>query len=409
MRSAEAHDRLAGADPLLPSLAALLDEGILSERLGERAVRRYLRYKPGTTAIALVDLAGRAAIAQAWPTGANAKRAKALKHAEPADVLLDDPESGLLVVDAMTDRHLPALPRLVRSGSLGPWLARRGYPAGAAPDPTTLSHKPARRWVGRLALTGEGAGEHLVLRAYRPQEVATARAAHRLVDPGWQQSVRVPRVLGEHRHGLLVLEHLPGGALDRTLGEDLLHRLGAGLGQLHASTPGRLVGLDQSAPAHGLAPLAPALGAVLEAADRVAERARCALRPGAARVIHGDFSLDQVVADGPSLGIIDLDRARLGAPAEDLASLLAAAAIEELPVTGAVGAAALVDRLSGPLLAGHASTTPGMVVEDLGPRTALAVLARAGEPFRAGREDWPEVTDALVALAGQLATGRVAA
>ena len=44
-----------------------------------------------------------------------------------------------------------------------------------------------------------------------------------------------------------------------------------------------------------------------------------------------------------------------------------------------------------------------------GPRIALALLSRAGEPFRSGRPDWPGVTRELVGLAGSLASGRVAA
>ena len=180
MRSAEAHARLVAHDTALPGLSALLDDVVLSERLGAPSTRTYLRYKTGTNATALVDVAGRPAIANAWPAGGGAKRAKALKDVAAADVLLDAPEDGLLVVDAMADRRLPALRRLVHTGRIGPWLAERGHPVDPHARPRTLAHKPGRRWVGSIPLTGHRAGEHVVLRAYTVDEFDAALAAHEL-------------------------------------------------------------------------------------------------------------------------------------------------------------------------------------------------------------------------------------
>lgn len=407
MRSAEAHALLAAHDPALPALADLLDAAALTERLGVPVSRGYLRYKPGTSAVTLLDVGGRPAIAQAWAPGSGDKRAKALKYAAAEDVLLDAPEDGLLVLDALADRRIPSLRLLVRSGRVGPWLTSAGHPVAPDATPKTLAYKPARRWVGRIPLARTG--ESAVLRAYAGDGYGTALAAHGLIDPDRCPSVRLPRVLGTHRRGLIALEHLPGRVLDTSLSAAALRRLGASLGELHSSRVADVVGADHPADAYGLSATAPVLGEVVAEARRVEEAARAALRPGQGSVIHGDFSLDQVVADGHHLGIIDLDRVRLGHPLDDIASLLAAAAVTALLTGGAAGAATLMDRMRTPVVAGHASVWDGAPSEDLGPRTALELLSRAGEPFRAGAADWPTVTRELITLAGSLVPGRVAA
>lgn len=411
MRSAEAHALLVARDTTLPGLSTLLDDAVLSERLGAPSVRRYLRYKIGTNATALVDVDGRAAIANAWPAGGGDKRAKTLKDVAPEDILLDVPEVGLLVVDAMADRRLPALRHLVRTGRVSPWLSGRGHPVDPHAVPRTLAHKPARRWVGSLPLTGDRTGEHVVLRAYTQGEFDAARAAHERVDLRRGTSLRLPRVLRTHRRGLLALEHLPGRTLDEMVDAPSLCALGAGLGELHAGggvapvTTGRDV-LDEKVATQGLDVITPVLGSVVDDADEVHAAASAALRPAPGCVIHGDLSLDQVIVDGHGLGLIDLDRVRVGDPLDDLASLLAAAGLEALPSGGAAAGAELVGRWQAPLVAGHASTWTGPFEDDLGPRTALAVLDRAGEPFRYGHPHWPEVTRELIALAGALAEGR---
>lgn len=395
---------LAAHDTGLPGLRALLDDTVLNERLGQPVTRSYLRYKPGTSAISLVDVGGRAAIAHAWGGAGPEKRAKALLHVATEDVLLDDPARGLLVVDAMADRRLTALQRLVRSERLGLWLARLSHEVPVDATPVTLAHKPARRWVGRVRLASTD--RQVVLRAYGRREYDAALAAHGLL--GTVDAVRLPRVLGSHRHGLIALEHLPGSVLDERVHAAALRRLGACLGGLHASAPVREIDVA-GVTADPVDRLAPALGGLPQEVRAVAETAQRALRAGPGAVIHGDFSLDQVVADGHSLGIIDLDRVRLGNPLDDIASLLAAAASTALPQGGPGGATRLMDRLRDPLLAGHAATWVAGYTDDLGPRTALALLSRAGEPFRSGLPDWPRVTSDLVLLAGTLASEQVAA
>ncbi|MGO1166204.1 MAG: phosphotransferase [Janibacter sp.] len=400
----DAHALLAAQDAALPALGDLLDATPLAERLGAPVSRSYVRYKHGTSATALLDIGGRPAVAHAWRPGAGDKRAKALKYAAPEDVLLDLPAAGLLVLDALSDRHLPALRLLVRSGRVGPWLSGIGQPVASDARPETLAHKPARRWVGRLAL--ERPGEHVVLRAYAGRGYDAALAANSLIDPEQRTAVRLPRVLGTHRRGLIALEHLRGRPLDESVPEATLRCLGATLGALHAHGPMGVIGAEHPAVTDGIDVLEPVLGGAPAHAREIEAEARAALRPGPASIVHGDFSLDQVVADGHDLGIIDLDRARRGHPLDDLASLLAAAALTALSSGGARAGDAMIRRLRAPFVAGHAATwTGGELPDDLGPRTALELLRRSGEPFRGGRGDWPEVTRDLVTLAGALTRG----
>lgn len=404
MRSADAHELLVAHDAALPALGDLLDATRLAERLGAPVSRSYLRYKHGTSATALVDIGGRPAVAHAWRPAAGDKRAKALKYAAPEDVLLDLPERGLLVLDALSDRHLPALRLLVRSGRVGPWLSGVGQPVVAGATPQTLAHKPARRWVGRLPL--ERPGEHIVLRAYANRGYDAALAAHALIDPAQRAAVRLPRVLATHRRGLIALEHLGGRPLDETVSDAAMRCLGATLGALHAHGPVGQIGPEHPAATDGIDALEPVLAGVPAQAREVEAAARAALRPGPASIVHGDFSLDQVVADGHDLGIIDLDRVRRGHPLDDIASLLAVAGLTALSSGGARSGAAMISRLRAPFVAGHAATWTGVALpDDLGPRTALELLRRSDEPFRSGRDDWPEVTRELVTLADALARG----
>ena len=85
------------------------------------------------------------------------------------------------------------------------------------------------------------------------------------------------------------------------------------------------------------------------------------------------------------------------------------AGIDALARQGPGAAAALIERLRAPVVDGHASMWGGPLGEDLGPRTALAVLDRAGEPFRAGHPRWPAITGELLDLAADLAEGKVVA
>ena len=99
-------------------------------------------------------------------------------------------------------------------------------------------------------------------------------------------------------------------------------------------------------------------------------------------LVHGDLSLDQVVADGHDLGLIDLDRAGRGNPLDDIAGLLAVLVLDRLSDgLCAQAAPGVVTEAAAPLVAGHSATGPTGLGDDLGPRIALQLLARALEPL----------------------------
>lgn len=402
MRSVdEAHAHLVARDPDLPALEQLVEPDHLATRLGVPVTRGYLRYKPGTSAIALLDVGGRAAIGHVWGAAREEKRAKALRDLTDEQVLLDSPSEHLLVIDAMADRAIPALRTHVLGGRLQETMVRAIGEPTALGTARTLAHKPARRWVGRVRTAS---GRDVTLRVYPRQELHGHLDAHELILRHAAGSpLRLPRLLAHHRRGVLALEHLPGRTLTTDVADSLVYRFGESLGTLHAAgTTGGTAGCPGVAGTASPA-IARALPEVFHGAAAVAKGAAGALRPSPATIVHGDLSLDQVVESDGRLGLIDLDRARIGVPADDLAGLLAHAALDVL-LDGADREQALrvAGRIATPLLAGHASTWRGREDGDLAPRVALSLLARAGEPFGAAHPDWVRVTRDLHEIARRL-------
>ncbi len=381
-----ADQALAASDPGLPGLATLLDPERVAALLGVEAgsVRaRYLRWKPGTSAVLLVEVdadhgrVGGDVVVTAAAGGARAKLAKTLAKAPAGTVLAGEPGAGLLATLPAADRDLPALRHLLHGA--GPGSLQR------------LAFKPARRWVGRL----EGPwAEPVVLRAYRRGQVRGRRARYlALQDAG----VRVPAVRSiDGRRGLLVVEHLPGTSLDALPGgpDDARVRAaaaeaGALAARLHDA---RGVQLTVRTLAHDVDDLVAGgrlLARVLpDQAPRVREltrRVAQGLLPGAAPVpLHGDLGLDQVVRDEQGgLGLIDLDRACLGDPAADVGSVVAGALVGDRTAT----VEALLD--------GYASQRP--LPPGWQDHVAAHLLRSAPEPFRQRRDDWVEQTERVLA------------
>lgn len=156
------------------------------------------------------------------------------------------------------------------------------------------------------------------------------------------------------------------GGLHRVSGSQVGHRI------MRRMLPGagpRLTLRRVTEAAGAVAPsLAPRLDEVLR---RLPQRS---WRPD--RIVHGDFSADQVIAASDGIRIVDLDRLQLGETHHDLGGFAAA----ELRRTGGWG-------LTAELLAGYT----GQVDPDgLTAWTAHALLLRLAEPFRAASPTWPE-------------------
>lgn len=394
--------RLVAADPAVPGLREVLSPLGLVQRLapgwGVRAARvAYLRYKPGTSLLAgLVltadDGATSFATALALGRGAPAKLAKVARAGEADDVgrgAVVDARAGVALADVTADRHLPGVRRVLRD-------------TGATVTP--LVHKPGRRWVARLEHAGEPA---LLVKAHRPATVPGLLAGYRALAGLPVASVATVR----ERRGTITHPWVPGLPLDRVSGPgtpDLWSRAGAVLAEVHRQPPaGGLQRVDRTAqlPAAVDAVRAVMPLDVTARAGSVAERVRDGLAgTGALRVVHGDFSADQVIvrpgapfdAAAP-VTVVDLDRVGLDDPLADLASWYGA-----LVATG--GGAGEPAEVLAPLLSGYAAAGGVADLSRLRLHCALAVLQRATEPFRRHLPDWPDRVAHLVAVAEELAS-----
>ena len=371
-------------DPQVRGAAVLTDTDALAELLAvtdEALLQRpYLRWKPGTSCVAALELASGPAYAAAFSATASAKLAKTVEQAPAGSVLLADQDLGVLVARPSADRDLPALRDLGRAVA----RVKRHHPrsaAGRAPGDgdlssavgriETLAYKPFRRWVGSTGQTG------YVLRAYRRGDMERARAglktARRLLGR------RAPEPIGRSRgQGLLVQAWVPGESLDRALAAgvasvDTLSTVGRTLARVHQHQP------PPSAKPVADATLDAAVG-LLRALDPDLGRraARLAARLELSHpedqqpvFVHGDFSVDQVVLgpDGPVF--LDWDRAGVAAAAVDLASMRAAG---------------LDPKSWHRVLDGYREVRP--LPRDLVWHVAAALLERAPESFRNGHREW---------------------
>ncbi|WP_030482521.1 phosphotransferase enzyme family protein [Nocardioides aequoreus] len=399
---------LAERDPALPMLPMLLCDTVLSAwlsaRLGEPVVarRRYLRYKAGTACLARVDVRAatgdpgppRTMMLAHWADPGGGKLEKARAKAPVGTVLLADPASGVLVTSPAADRHLPALRRLedpARRGDLLRAVLDSARFADSGVVSTTLAYKPHRRWVGRVTTVR---GERALVRVYRPADLDRVAEVWAHTRALAEAGVPVSRLLGTHRRlGVAGVAWVPGHQLRLDADAALLPELGGVLARLHAQ-PARLPALPTSERIRGLrrtaaagSVLLPHLAPRLEQVVGRATAALHALPPTPCATLHGDLSADQVVVgDDGRVRLIDLDRARTGSSADDLASLVATS---PAPVLDA-------------LLAGYAAHAAPPTAAELAAHTAAQLLARATDGFRAAEPDWAERLERAVDDAEEL-------
>lgn len=405
---------VVAADPALPGLGHVLDAGALLDRLvptvRDPANRPtggtvdYLRYKPGCSVVAGLVLETPAgpvrAFAASWSPQGTAKlhklRAYGATDRYGFGVAVDE-ELNLLLGAATSDRALPGLREVLAH-------PRRILPRSHREDPVLpLRYKPHRRWVGVATHAGEPS---VLVKVHRP---GTARhhvhAARALVAAG----IPVPApVKWKGRDGLVSYRFLRGCPLDQGGADgDALAEVGRLLARVHAvpawpqarwSDPAG----ELDAAARAVAAIRPgAAPAACEVAAAVAAQLR--RHPGSRpTVVHGDFSADQVLLGDAGVALVDLDRAGLGPPEEDLASWLAAEVVAGRAPAGADPVPALGMVLEGYLAAGGPARA-----DALGPHVAAALLRRAAEPFRVRAPGWGDAVDGLVrAAAGCLAVAR---
>lgn len=429
----------------LPGLAVLLDPARLGELfadvLGAPPVTGALRYKPGVSAVVRVRCPRTGAVHWAATTASGALLEKFAGRGRRA---LDD-DGAVLVREAPgAAGHRVALGRAgadpelaVHLARLDPRLARglgRGEPG------TLLRYNPRRRAV----LRREGPGGALVTKVTARPSPVDPRLLARLAAAGIPVLAPAdpPRPLAGP--GSAHVLHYPwygDGDLGARTGGDpgapgTAGAAGAALARLHLLGPGAAGTAPRGAPveprprlralAADLAALDPTLAAAFAAAAEDVLAVLDAHGTGAQRLLHGDFSADQVLVRGPlgaaaPLRLTDLDRVRTGEAADDLGCFAAVRALEALegPVPDATAggpapaaradppADPLADPLVAALLEGWAAEAAPHGARPPGPEllrawTAHHVLARAAEPFRATHPGWRAATAGRIALAAAL-------
>ena len=193
-----------------------------------------------------------------------------------------------------------------------------------------LKHKPERRAVLRLDSGGE---PQAVLKLYTLRGYESARRANRCFRS--RGALRLAPDLGHSdRHRILAFGWLPGrllsdAMLDPSFSSAGLEPVGAALAELHAQDASDLPHPSDTDIAAALLAEAAKLGGLLPA---LAPRARALAQTLAARradtvtrdrAIHGDFKAGQVLLDGDTVAILDLDQAKQGDPATDLGMFIA--------------------------------------------------------------------------------------
>jgi len=423
--------RLVARDPYLPGLATVLDTRRLSERLAPRVAKRtgtatlrlttnYVCYEPATSCLVGYDLrvgGGRVSL-----------YAKALR--KPGDLAVASlPGSGYLrleddsIVVAVfpIDAKLPGLPYLLDPKRSRSFLRsvldrRRGAPAEEV-ETHTLAYRPECRYVCALETGGR---VRAVLKVSRPGALpaAAAREIAAAVHRKGGGNVALPvvplEIAASRRRGWIAFDWIEGRVLDEVLAgaapvSQVVEAVGAALAEFHGMVPGgrsrEAVGGRTGARAEmeRLVRLAAWLYPEdVDRAVRLASRIEGGLGTGVPVPIHGDFHPKHVLI-GDRIGFLDLDRARPGSPARDIARFLAHLVRDclrgTLPLDRAQAAAAA-------FLDGYVRRARSLP-EDLAAHRALAILGLWADPFLKRDPAWDRRAAELLREAERCLEGRV--
>lgn len=249
----------------------------------------------------------------------------------PGVLTLSNPETGERV-DVWVypaDPALPALRTAVYAEAAGVVLARLGLPVGGL-RVSLAAYRPGKRAVVRVDTDATA----YYLKVVRPPAAEPLQGRHTL----WRGAgIPVPAVLGWSEEGLVALEALAGseliGVLDRVAEPaallDAIEGLVAQIAQVPSTSAARsslVRRIDWYE--ERLIEQLPALDGLVERTARTAvRRFRAGGEPPAARTVHGDLHLAQLLVD-PAVparitGVLDIDTSGWGDPADDAAALYA--------------------------------------------------------------------------------------
>lgn len=231
------------------------------------------------------------------------------------------------------DPALPALQTAVYPEAAAIMLHKMGIPAHGL-QLELAAYRPGRRAVVK-ATTNE---QTLYLKVVRPQQIETL---HGLYAQWSEAELPVPRTLGWSRDGLIGFSELPGRpALDvvDTLDEQFIDEIERLIAKYHAieSTHSARTSLAERVDwyARRVAARHTPLASRASALGQRITSARTTLPPAEQVTIHGDLHLAQVFVDPASTavitGILDIDTAGLGDPADDAGALYAHLIVSEM-------------------------------------------------------------------------------
>ena len=416
---------IARRDPHLPGLATLLDPEAFIEVLHRAAPGAnlqsvhpvYAKYTPGTNCLigyrCRVNGNDIPIYAKAYPAGFVKKLIKAREKPGIAGPL----GPGRLALDTLNtvvsvypnDGKVKALPLITdqkhREQGLRDVFPHEPALWDGAVRP--LAYKPERRLVARL---DTHAGPQAVLKTYtRHGYEAPPQVNQRFRSCG---NLRLAPAIGRSdQYQTLAFGWLPGrvlsdALLDPAFSSGELELVGAALAELHNQ---EAEGLPIQTGAHVAKILLAETGTLGMLSPTIAPRAQVLAQKLAAhmatsvpcnRPVHGDFHARQVLLDGKTAAILDLDQIFQGDPYHDLGFFLAH--LEREVIRGRL-APERVPTLRERFLAGYAATTGKPIASShLNAYTSTILLRLAPRFFRCREADWPDRIERAVARAEDL-------
>ena len=405
-------------DPEIPGLATVLDSEALLAALRRAVPRadlgnaqiRSVRIEPHSLCrvTCRVEVAGEPVSIDVLACRPADLAARAADHESgaaagplgPSPLVLE--QQSLVVTVFPHDRRLSALRELTDMWKRDRLLRRLlpGRPELWSGQLRILRYRPERRYVAELRAA---AGARVLLKAGTQKGYARSRlhaTAFRSQGP-----LRVARLLGaDEEQCVLAFEWLPGVELfdlcaAEELDEGTVARAGAALAELHSQDPEGLLPRPHEVVFAALSSaweeigftcphLAPRAGGL---ARRLASRLGEA--PGMRVPLHGDLSTRHVLVDGKQSGLIDLDSACRGDPADDLGSIFAQ--VERHVVSGDLPAHR-VSSFRRAFLQGYGESGRRRVPGRVDLHMAVELFRGARFPVRRLEPDWVRRTEGLL-------------
>ena len=403
----EADRALAARDARIPGLNWLLDDELLSELLGESVRITRVRYKPHTAALVAFRRTGNGAGIYGWASTTTPDHVEKLRRRADSSkkrgsgIRLVHPDylhADVVVASGPVDEDWALRPNLrwLRDHGLGRLGALPAAERFLDPPVSVLRYNPERRLVTRVP----SATLPVVVKTSVLADEAAAglRLRQRLASHG----IPVLPELADPEcavHGISASPDWGHGDLSGDDNDPAAYRAGQALAAIHEMDAETYT--DPTAEVEDLVRQLAATRSMitcllpgLEApATRLTSRLLAAVGAADPRgpqvLVHGDFSADQVLVDGPAVRIIDFDRVRTSDPARDLGSF---AAVEEIAEPTGAGPVA-GGRKTAQLIEGYREAGGHVSQARVDTWAAFRLFLNSVDPFRNRASDWPADTN----------------